>query len=269
MTNFRYLAFLDILGFKDLIEANSLDYLTTLYKKFEPALLYSFSMTNTAFRLENIESSKLPKLPDMHLNSLIISDSVIIWSDNDNANSFVDIIAAVRHFLNLSFVLGLPLRGAITVGSLSIIAGKHTHSAKFNSYNTILGDSLTKSYTMQGKLNIAGCIVDDDCIEHFKNDTSLEPGDGSPLTISILEKMNFLKKYRVPMKGGKIEDKFLINWTHYYGHRLTPTEVRNAFSAHNKKCDVWEVEEKIQNTLNFLTATDKDYNDFKEYMNIK
>jgi len=266
----RYLAFLDILGFKDLIENNDLSYLEKLYDKFEPSLLFTFAFTNLGYRVKHLDSNQLPPVEETHLNSIIISDSIIIWTDGVDQNSFISIISAVRHQLFLSMQLGLPLRGFITMGDLSIRWGKHEKSTKINSYTTILGKALTTAYVMQGKLNSMGCIVDDDCISQFKKNTLPKNEDGTtPLSIESLQEFIFLKKYTPPMKNSKVAEKYVVNWTHYFGPRLTEKEVREAFSAHNKICDSWDVEEKILNTLKFLKDTGDDYNEFRASLKSK
>ncbi len=62
------------------------------------------------------------------------------------------------------------------------------------------------------------------------------------------------------MKGSKVEEKYVINWTnHLNGRKLDADKIRSAFSMHNKKIDTWEVEEKILNSLKFFNDCEEDY----------
>ena len=255
----KYLAFLDILGFKDLIENNELSYLKELYERIELGVMYSMAVSNIEHRLERKNDYKLPPIEKTHLNSLVISDSIVIWTDDASPRSFVEIISTVAAYLNHSMSEGLPLRGAISMGEIAIKAGTHSETNKLNSYTTVLGKALTKAYLLENKVNCAGCIIDDLCISYYQGhyEMAQEP---KPVSIKMLEKLNLLKKYAIPLKAGDVTEHYTINWTQFMGNRrLNESEVRDAFSKHNKTCNKWEVEEKIVNTLNFLKDTSDDY----------
>ena len=96
-TNKHYIAFLDILGFKDLIENNKLDDIIKLYEKFEPTLLFSMALTNLEWRKNNLDTSELPGIDNMPLNSLMISDSILIWTDSDDGKEFLQLLNTVKY----------------------------------------------------------------------------------------------------------------------------------------------------------------------------
>jgi len=58
---------------------------------------------------------------NIKVNSIIISDSVVIWTDDNSMKSFVDIIAVLRHLLNYSLKMGLPLRGSLVEGNGNLL----------------------------------------------------------------------------------------------------------------------------------------------------
>ena len=245
----KYLAFLDILGFKELVENNELEELEKLYEKLEGSVLYSMAHTNPDHRLSNKEG--LPGIEETNLNSMIISDSIILWTDDDGQGSFLELILAVKYFMFHSIQSGFPLRGAISCGELLMKNGLRERSPKFNSYTTMLGPALTKSYILEGKSNWAGCIIDTECISHF-NEKYSEYEDQNVADIELFESINLLKKFKTPMKSGEIEEYQTINWSEFGGIQLTEDAVRNSFSEHNKSVDDWAVESKIQNTLAYL-----------------
>jgi hypothetical protein len=270
----KYLAFLDILGFKDLIQNNELDYVTELYEKIEPSILYSMAVASMGKRLDMQREGKedilrIFGIEETSLDSLVISDSIIIWTEDDHPNSLFELISIVKHHLYLSMTFGVPLRGAITVGELSIKTGQHKETHRLNSYTTILGKPLTNAFVLENKLNSSGCIIDDKCIETFNQYYESEEKGKKPISIGFLEEINFIKKYLAPMKNGEVKEQYMVNWTHYLGPRLTEQIIRDSFSMHNKNCNDWSVEEKIRNTVQFLNDTESDYIKFVDMMKNK
>lgn len=247
----RFIAFLDILGFKELIENNDIHYVEKLYDKFEPSLLYSLALTNFRWRVNNLSNPGLPDLDKIPLNSLTISDSIIIWTDDSTAYSFVQLLNTVKYHLGLSFQYGVPLRGGITFGEFVVKSGSHNKSKKQNEFITILGKPLTKAYLLENQAEWAGCIVDDSCIEFYDN---LESNADS----EFLQQINLLKRYKVPFKNGEIKDYYTINLTNF-GNRLDRSLVRKAFSEHNKRVNNWSVENKIRNTEKYWDDTEIDF----------
>jgi len=257
MTSKKYIAFLDILGFKDLIENNKLDDIEKLYDTLQKSVLYSFAISNPEHKLINKGKVDLPSIKETNLNSLVISDSIIIWTDDDSQGSFFELILAVKYFMYFSMQSGFPLRGGISSGELVVKNGRHEKSPKFNSYTTLLGLSLTRAYILESKSEWSGCIIDEKCVEHFTN--KLKSYDSNTANLEFFEEMDIIRSYKVPMKSGPIKKYYTINWTHFNGPRLTASQVRRAFRTHNKSISDWSVENKIANTLKFLADTKKGY----------
>lgn len=256
----RYLAFLDILGFKDLIENNNLSEIVKLYEKFEPSLLYSMAVSNIGYRLDNLSEHSLPTAEKTHLNSLFISDSIIIWTDDDNPNGFVDLVSVVKQHMKLAIEFGFPLRGAITCGELEIKTGNYGMTKKLNSFNTILGLPLTKAYLLENTAEWSGCIIDDDAIKHYNLTVNFSKSrQPNVLDLEGLMRLDFIRPYKVPMKTGQIKEFYTVNWTHFMGPRIKENLIRKSFNQHNKKTNDWSVENKIKNTLNYYKATKRDY----------
>ena len=256
MSQTKYIAFLDILGFKDLIENNKLDEIETLYDTLQKSVLFSFAVSNPEHRLKK-KGEDLPSIGETNLNSLVISDSIIIWTDDDSQGSLLELLLAVKYFMYFSMQSGFPLRGGISSGELIVKSGRHEKSPKFNSYTTLLGLSLTRAYIIESKSEWSGCILDEKCVEHFSN--KLKSYDSKVADLEFFEKMDIIRSYEVPMKSGPVKKYYAINWTHFNGPRLTTTQVRKAFQSHNKSVTDWAVQNKIKNTLKFLADTKKGY----------
>lgn len=274
MENFnRYLAYLDILGFKEMIENNTLQVIEGLYSTFEPSILYSMGRTNIDYLLNDykLSGTKLAPIETTNLNTLVISDSILIWTDDTNPNNFVQLVTTVKHHLHLSMKLGIPLRGAITYGQLSTKFGRHENSPKQNSFATLLGLPLTKAYVLENRSEWSGCVIDNSCIEEYEKQIELNLAD-NPNCIKLdgLIRLDILNKYFVPMKVGKLEEFYCINWTNYFlSDQISEEDVRKSFKSHNKKSDNWEVETKIRNTIDYLNTTKKSYQHAIDYLAVE
>jgi len=259
----HYIAFLDILGFKDLIENNQLDDVIKLYDKFEPSLLYSMAFTNLEWRSKNLKNSDLPGLDNMPLNSLMISDSILIWTDSDSGKDFIQLLNTVKYHFQLALSYGVPLRGAITFGELAIKSGVHEKSNKMNGFSTILGKPLTKAYILENQAEWSGCIVDQDCIDYYNDYVG---DDELPADTEFLEQMTMLKRYKVPMKSGELKEYYTVNWTTFGNKRVERDSIRKSFSKHSKRVNNWAVETKILNTLRYFDETESDHENFVAFM---
>ncbi|NVM31671.1 MAG: hypothetical protein HWN65_22730 [Candidatus Helarchaeota archaeon] len=119
-----YVAFLDIMGFSDLIERNSQEKLVEIYRTILNKV-YSF----------------LPTLTDREeretvtVNSFIIQDSIILWIRGSGFPNLVLLLGTVQILLNFGFKEGLPIRGGISQGKISILNEDH----KNYSVRSILG----------------------------------------------------------------------------------------------------------------------------------
>jgi hypothetical protein len=125
-----YVAFLDILGFSDLVRSNSDDALMRVYNNLFLSVV-ALSLSGGAFKTIDAGGQQvaIADSEKIKINSLIVSDSVICWTPNDSMKSFIDITTAVSKIMVSGIFVGLPLRGAISIGPLSIVShawGSHT-----------------------------------------------------------------------------------------------------------------------------------------------
>ena len=119
-----FFAFLDILGFKDLVNNNSNKDLIDLYSK-----IIDGSVENALSKGQiNIDENgnANPNLDYASVNTLVISDSILLWTNHDHPWDFMDLILVVREVLYNSMKAGIPLRGAIAKGPL--VTQKHDKS---------------------------------------------------------------------------------------------------------------------------------------------
>ncbi|MGO9586706.1 MAG: hypothetical protein ACLP2Y_10975 [Limisphaerales bacterium] len=116
-----YVAFLDILGFKKIVLAHSHDHLKSIYQKFSETIVHGLSNGKYVLFDDGKTECIGPDIRQATVNSLLVSDSILIWTDNNSVGSFDNIVKAVRSLLAFSMIDGIPLRGAISIGPLTSI----------------------------------------------------------------------------------------------------------------------------------------------------
>ncbi|RYZ51272.1 MAG: hypothetical protein EOP49_12110 [Sphingobacteriales bacterium] len=239
-----FVAFLDILGFKDLVDKNSGDDLIEIYQS-----AFEFNYKASFLAMEEV------KRPDSGaVHSLIISDSILVWSDNDGFNSFVEILMTVKFLVQSSIMVGMPLRGCLHYGELVELESSKVSKSSLRNVPIMLGKGITAAYTAEGLQNWSGCIVSNEAIDRY-----LELFEDGAISLKDLVELEVLIQYKVPMKKGQIRDLYAINWLLNKSIKPpTAKMIRESFKAYGKDISSWEVEEKIKNTIDFVKFCARD-----------
>lgn len=226
-----YVEFLDILGFKSMVKNNSIQILFDVYKKYLRRVEILKEVTDSTF--------SLPVLKDKVVNSLFVSDSLILWTEDFSQTSLYKLIGLISLFLSDSFSQGTPLRGAIDMGEIAV---RSTYNNQ-----TIVGRGLTNAYEIESIQDWAGCIVSENCVNHF-NDLSSITGD---LQKNYLQEINLLIKYPIPIKENQVLNGFAVNWLSMSDPKsLSKNMIIESFNKFNKEVNDL-VQVKIENTLKF------------------
>src|SRR5690242_4853976 len=116
----KYVAFLDVLGFKNMVEKSPHEKLERVYQN---AFILNATSSLANGKVTPVKTDQgeyvTPDLSDPLTSCLIVSDSVILWTENVSMRSFVNIFSAVGKILVSGFYTGLPMRGGIAIGDLS------------------------------------------------------------------------------------------------------------------------------------------------------
>lgn len=242
-----YVAFLDILGFKELVTNNTHEELKHIYN-----VVIEKSLDKVANGLEKgILDTQIFKAD---VNFLTVSDSIIIWTDDDSYASFVSIVISVWSAMAEFFIEGIPLRGSITMGPLTTRSTSRmkNNGGTLSSVN-IFGKSLVNAYKLESEQEWSGCIIDNKCIEKFNDDCNRL---GAPLNLIQLEDMSVISLYTPPKKKGSIEQQYVVGYpTNFYD--LDISVIRHIFGKFNKNADNWAVERKVLNTALFFSQQQK------------
>ncbi len=255
MNTHKFIAFIDVLGFKDLVENNSHDNLVNFYERlFSSSVAVGLAKGQREFYTRDGKEYWQPKYSEISVNSLIVSDSIIIWTNDTNMKSFIDLIVTVKITMSHSFNIGFPLRGAIVEGNLSSF--KNVYNSKSdNSTNTLVGLGLVKAYKLEEEQDWSGCVIEDTCIETFEK-LIISHKEKTPdvATVNDLINTGLIAKYKVPFKSGPLKEKYVINWITKKKDDvlLSEASMRKKFADYNKQVGDWKVEKIIKNTLDFV-----------------
>jgi hypothetical protein len=243
-----YVAFLDILGFKRILSAHSHEHLKSVYEEFCGYMKHGLS--NGKYILSDVGENKWlsPDIQKATVNSLLESDSVLIWTDDNSAESFCDIVKATQSILAFSMNGGIPLRGAISIGSLP--PGLNQRPPQTHDFqHSLIGNVLTKAEKNQ---EWSGCEITQAAIEFYKSNCSA--GE------SLIEKKEVVV-YPVPRKDGDFNG-YVVDWVNHRQTGLDIQIVTDAFAPPiSREASEWEkfkndewpkIKIKLCNTLKFV-----------------
>jgi hypothetical protein len=242
--NKRFFAFLDILGFKELVNNNDHKDLVAIYQN-----LVSFPVK---FYSEYWESEKLAlkekfgsKYENTGLRLINVSDSILMWTNSNSENAFVELLYAVKELMVVSISVGIPLRGSITLGDVEILEQSNNMS--------IIGKGLVRAYEAERGQSWSGCVIEETIFRYLRSYNKIILG--KPNDKLVTDKSDDLVvNYDVPY-GNSTKPKFVVNWVR--DSNLTEDIVSDSFSKFNKRHKESEKEKiktvsKILNTCEFF-----------------
>lgn len=240
-----YVAFLDILGFKAIVLDRTHEQLEALYlKTLSGTIEHALSDGKYVLVSDGEAESLGPDIRKATVNSLLVSDSILIWTDDCRAESFVSIVTAVRSLLAFSMIDRILLRGAIAVGPLTMVLNQwpsQTHSYQ----HSLFGRSIVDAVEAEKLQDWVGCMITTNAIECYQA--------GCAGNDSLIEK-KVLLRYRVPMKDGQEVDYHVIDWVNHAQAGIDFQSVTGAFgpSPRTSPAEFEKIKRKLANTLKFV-----------------
>lgn len=250
----RFVAFLDVLGFSDFVDRNDHQKLTNVYDNLLSGML---PMALPGMKIKTLNEGTpdavgVPDLSEVEVHALLISDSILFFSDRADQKGFTQVLTAAQRCLCLGFYDGLPLRGALSVGPLAYQPAAWPSGGNA-SIQALYGQALVDAKRLEATQQWSGAIIEERAVELFDRIAAdVDPSFGA-LTSQQLVDLNFMRRHDVPVKsqeGVILKNEWVANWP--WGNQGRPSNemVREAFSRHEKNAD--HSEEKILETLRFL-----------------
>lgn len=183
-TDRRFVAFFDILGFKDLVMRSTHN---QIYEK-----LNQISKTKKWLEdLANDESTQY-KVGNGEIYTVSFSDSIVLFSKNDDHENFIFFLVAVRWFFAKAIDNKIPMKGGIACGEISLNKSEQIY----------FGQAIIDAYLIEEDVNYFG-VTAHNSIEEYINENESE------LDMEYVNTILF--DCLTPLKCGKIEHKN-VNW---------------------------------------------------------
>lgn len=216
----RFVAFFDIMGFKEMALRNSHEVMLTklgAIKYFKDNIIEGDQYNQ---HLKN----------ESGLKSFVFSDTIVAFTKSDSAKDAEILLAKCSHFIRMCLTNKLPLKGVISFGKISI----GWQDSMF------YGQPIIDAYLLQEELQMYGAILDFNAEKKFKELSKEE---------NIWNKIIL---YKTPTKTGKI-NHYCLKWA---PQRFKPEKfkseqcreyVENIYTIVSGKPRVY-----VDNTLDFL-----------------
>lgn len=242
----KFVMFLDILGFSQMVSYNEADQLAKIYdcdirQTAAACSLISASVFKFEERFDVTarESGPLFDVKQGAINLHMMSDSVIAWTNDTTLESLKKICAYAATYIATSFMFGLPHRGAISVGELQLIKLPLNGEPQSN----VVGRGVVNAHNFEVGQEWMGCVVDPECLEELSIEDKHEFFRGQP---------QLVVHYEAPFKeSARFRSDLVINWpAASVGGFRNIAYFEEQFSRHNKGSSPGSLV-KVNNTYDF------------------
>lgn len=245
MNTNTFVLFLDILGFSDLVKANSMENLKAITNSFWDGFNRAIDESRTID-----EGGSVPwKISLKDLEFRLISDSIFIWAKHDSFNNFRNLLEATSSLLSYGLKNGFPLRGAINYGEL--ITSSFPNGPFFNNEN-VYGKSLVDAVQIEKNQDWSGCLVTPEAWKRVCESWAL-PNNDDPNSFFYF--FPHLVWYQVPLKKGS-KNAIAVNWTYEtkWDEKtiLSPDCIVKSFKQYREGAND---NKKVEETMKFLDAS--------------
>lgn len=221
----RVVAFIDVLGFKQMIGSQSASELGEKYKK---AIRYALEKYSVDADFSD-QPSFFPEMSstDEYCISYVFSDSIILSSFDDSEESCLKLLVFTYKLMRTMIVQGFLVRGGISYGDMFIDLED----------SVFVGTALTEAYELEMNQEWAGITIHENLVNAFPrifNGTRKFAGYLNCLFV----------KYPVPMKHGKVKELYTVNW------RWNLIIEKGTQSLLGEPTE-WAAKTKIDNTLEY------------------
>lgn len=239
-----YLAYFDFMGFKEFIQNNEDEILMRrmghIFRDIEICLGQGkYQEPRNGVLLADVSRSKL--------NCLNISDTVLIWTNDCEADSLKELINVAYEFNWREIGYNFPLRGSIFKGKIREVTGRQTNS-EGGSYSVqcVYGKGIVDAHLKAESQNWAGTVIDQTIIDDLTQFGLLDFINEMTVKYPVPYKLETIEEFVFKIKRGKLNETALENIL---------KDIDRVFSMDNKNIDNDSVKLKIENTKKFIIDT--------------
>ena len=177
----KYVAFLDILGFKNYLENNNQEQAKKYIADFSESISSIWHECNTET-----------------LSGLIVSDSVILYSKDTRVESLRKLVDVIIQICKYEFVNNsILIRGALTKGNFE---RQNPTGEVALSKELIVGQAYVDAYHLESKIKVAGIIMNGDVYADL-TETSFDESTIEELKDTTESNLYLLKLKCTPCQG--------------------------------------------------------------------
>jgi len=162
----RFVGYLDIMGFKDMVAKSTHDEIYDMMKRIEKQKTFN-------------EDIKWGKTDSKLVKTTTYSDSIMVYSKDNSRDSLHSILCTMSAVSDDLFLEGIPHKGALAFGMMTLDTEK----------NIFFGQPLIDAYLLQDELFYYGIIV------HASAEQAIEEAQEG-------KKAAFTETYLCPLKNG-------------------------------------------------------------------
>ena len=184
-TNKRFVAFFDILGFKDMVMKYSHQ---DVLSKLNLLKKHTLKLENFQWNTEKTKKANINPKPDQ-TKSVTFSDSIIFFSHSGTKEDFVKILVDSHTILKVALNNGIAIKGAISFGEITV---DFVNSLFF-------GQPIIDAYLLHEDLHMLDVVLDHNCENQIK-------------TFGNLEVINLNIRFdKVKMKYGSVKHTIVVS----------------------------------------------------------
>ena len=232
MNGIKYVAFLDILGFKAIVKSiPSNEIGQMLEREFRASLLAG--LTENPVDLEDAKNAPIELLgTNPEIGFYQFSDSLLLYSKGDSLKYLEKMVRVLNIFTAKAMLQGFPLRGALVKGDIYV------------NPPVMVGKAIVHAVELESCQKWAGIIVDDSC----------EQSDNEKRLIDALLEGQLLVKDEVPFeKDVNDSQRLIINWPQFSGLYIAGRQTFvNTFTKLIGIPEDEGHEQRLNNTLKFF-----------------
>lgn len=181
-TSKRFVAFFDIMGFKDMVQRNPHN---VILKKLEV-------LKNVLKNLENSNSTNIPQLKKLKTDilqtrTITFSDSIVIFTKSDSIQDLDKILLDSYSILILALKNGIGIKGALSYGEITVDFKNHL----------FFGQPIIDAYLLHEELQLYSAVLDN----NIESKYATLGNHHLPQSILV--------DYKTPMKSGRINHKLI------------------------------------------------------------
>lgn len=220
MKNTGYVAVIDILGYKSLVESKPLEEIHAIYDKVLAKIQHGHA--SAKYSLDDTRQT--------NFELFFFSDTIIFAIDRVTTDAFYALLEAVQEAFVYLFDASLLARGGIAKGELMIEREK----------NIVIGKPLIDAYLLSEQLMFSGCVCHHSIEEDVKNILSNSDTE-----------YRSIENYASPLKNGRASHLTIA----YPYHVLTSSYKPNEYLDHCQKSLDYGIRKLTQ--LKFIVSGNK------------